>query len=80
MFKIDRHTNLKVHQLFFQEVVIKIEVKDNNVEHIKGFKKKTVTRWFFQIIKPKIHMKNLLKKEKNFARKHQKINKLKNRI
>ena len=32
----------------FLEVVIKIEVKDNNVEQaLRGFKKKTTKRWFF---------------------------------
>ena len=55
MKKINRHTNLKViTNIFFLEVVIKIEVKDNNVEQaLRVLKRKLQRDGFFKIIKLK---------------------------
>ena len=61
------------------EVVIKIEVKDNNVEQaLRVLKRKLQRDGFFKIIKLKnTYEKPSEKKEKNFARKHQKSKKVK---
>ena len=46
MNKINRHKIIKVLLNHFFEVVIKIEVKDNNIETFESFKKKATKRWF----------------------------------
>ena len=55
----------------FFEVVIKIEVKDNNVEQaLRVLKRKLQRDGFFKVIKLKILMKNHRKKEENTSRKY----------
>ena len=62
--------NLKVIINLFLEVLIKIEVKDNNVEQaLRVLKRKLQRDGFFKIIKLKIIMKNHLKKKKEFFKK-----------
>ena len=66
----------------FLEVIIKIEVKDNNVEQALRVLKK-LRDGFFKIIKLKNTYEKPSEKEKNTSRKHKrvkKLNKLKNRI
>ena len=46
MNKTNRHKLIKVITNHFLEVVIKIEVKDNNVEQALRVLKKTAKRWF----------------------------------
>ena len=68
------------------EVVIKIEVKDNNVEQaLRVLKEKTSERWFFlKLLNLKIIMKSHQKKKKRILQENikrvKKLNKLKNRI
>ena len=66
------------------EVVIKIEVKDNNVEQaLRVLKRKLQRDGFFKVIKLKILMKNLLKRKRILQeniKRVKKLNKLKNRI
>ena len=67
----NRHKLIKVITNSFFEVVIKIEVKDNNVEQaLRVLKRKLQRDGFFKVIKLKIHTKNLLKRKKNSSRKH----------
>ena len=60
------------------EVVIKIEVKDNNVEQKSRVLRETSKRWFFKIIKLKIIMKPSEKKRIEKYKESKKITK--NRI
>ena len=47
MNNLNRHKNIKVLSNLFLEVVIKIEVKDNNVEQaLRVLKRKSVRRFF----------------------------------
>ena len=66
------------------EVVIKIEVKDNNVEQaLRVLKRKLQRDGFFKIIKLKNNYEKPSEKKKNSSRKYKrvkKLNKLKNRI
>ena len=66
------------------EVVIKIEVKDNNVEQaLRVLKRKLQRDGFFKVIKLKILMKNHQKKKRILQeniKRVKKLNKLKNRI
>ena len=54
----------------FLEVVIKIEVKDNNVEQALRVLKESSRETAFKIISLKTTMKNRPKKEKNSTRKY----------
>jgi small subunit ribosomal protein S21 len=52
------------------EVVIKIEVKDNNIEQaLRVLKRKLQRDGFFKVIKLKILMKNLQKRKKEYSKK-----------
>ena len=66
------------------EDIIKIEVKDNNVEQALSFKKKTSARWFFKIIKLKNNYEKPSEKKKRIQQENikrvKKLNKLKNRF
>ena len=65
------------------EVVIKIEVKDNNVEQALRVLKKTPKGWLFKVIKLKNTYEKPSEKKKEFYKKiskELKLNKLKNRI
>ena len=54
MIKTNRHKNIKVLLTHFLEVVIKIEVKDNNVEQaLRVLKRKLQRDGFFKVIKLK---------------------------
>ena len=65
MNKINRHRNLKVITNPLLEVVIKIEVKDNNVEQaLRVLKRKLQRDGFFKIIKLKNTYENHLRKKK----------------
>ena len=80
MNKLDRQRNLKVILDRFLEVVIKIEVKDNNVEQaLRVLKRKLQRDGFFKVIKlkntyekPSEKKKKKKKKKKNSSRKYQK--------
>ena len=65
------------------EVVIKIKVKDNNVEQALRVLK-TSERWFFKIIKLKNNYEKPSEKKKRILQENikrvKKLNKLKNRI
>ena len=83
--KIDRHTKLKVITNVFLEVVIKIEVKDNNVEQaLRVLKRKLQRDGFFKIIKLKNTYEKPSEKKKRILQENikrvKKLNKLKNRI
>ena len=86
MNKINRHINLKVlTSAFFLEVVIKIEVKDNNVEQaLRVLKRKLQRDGFFKIIKLKNTYEKPSEKKKRILQENikrvKKLNKLKNRI
>ena len=70
MNEISRHKFIKVLFNHFLEVVIKIEVKDNNVEQaLRVLKRKLQRDGFFKVIKLKILMKNHQKKRKEFFKK-----------
>ena len=66
------------------EVVIKIEVKDNNVEQALRVLKKTSKRRFFKVIKLKNTYEKPSEKKKRILQENikrvKKLNKLKNRI
>ena len=66
------------------EVVIKIEVKDNNIEQALRVLKKTSKRWFFKVIKLKNTYEKPSEKKKEILQENikrvKKLNKLKNRI
>ena len=67
------------------EVVIKIEVKDNNIEQaLRVLKKKTSKGWIFKVIKLKNTYEKPSEKKKRILQENikrvKKLNKLKNRI
>ena len=85
MNKINRHRNLKVITNPLLEVVIKIEVKDNNVEQaLRVLKRKLQRDGFFKIIKLKNTYEKPSEKKKRILQENikrvKKLNKLKNRI
>ena len=76
---------LKCQLLIFWEVVIKIEVKDNNIEQaLRVLKRKLQRDGFFKIIKLKITYEKPSEKKKRIQQENikrvKKLNKLKNRI
>ena len=76
---------LKWYQTFFLEVVIKIEVKDNNVEQaLRVLKRKLQRDGFFKIVKMKDTYEKPSEKKKRILQENikrvKKLNKLKNRI
>ena len=77
--------NLKWYQIFFLEVVIKIEVKDNNIEQaLRVLKRKLQRDGFFKVIKLKNTYEKPSEKKKRILQENikrvKKLNKLKNRI
>ena len=75
----------KCYLSFFLEVVIKIEVKDNNVEQaLRVLKRKLQRDGFFKIIKLKNTYEKPSEKKKRILQENikrvKKLNKLKNRI
>ena len=85
MNNINRHIKLKVITNIFLEVVIKIEVKDNNVEQaLRVLKRKLQRDGFFKIIKLKNTYEKPSEKKKRILQENikrvKKLNKLKNRI
>ena len=76
---------IKWYHPFFLEVVIKIEVKDNNVEQaLRVLKRKLQRDGFFKIIKLKNTYEKPSEKKKRILQENikrvKKLNKLKNRI
>ena len=70
MNKLNRHKIIKVIITHIFEVVIKIEVKDNNVEQaLRVLKRKLQRDGFFKVIKLKTLMKSHLKRKKEFFKK-----------
>ena len=68
--KTYRHKILKMLTNHFLEVVIKIEVKDNNVEQaLRVLKRKLQRDGFFKIIKLKNTYESPLKKKREFCKK-----------
>ena len=85
MNKINRHKIIKVLIKLFLEVVIKIEVKDNNVEQaLRVLKENFKEMVFFKIIKLKNTYEKPSEKKKRILQENikrvKKLNKLKNRI
>ena len=85
MNKINRHKFIKVILTTFLEVVIKIEVKDNNVEQaLRVLKRKLQRDGFFKVIKLKNTYEKPSEKKKRILQENikrvKKLNKLKNRI
>ena len=84
MVKIHRHKNIKMLITHFFEVVIKIEVKDNNVEQaLRVLKRKLQRDGFFKVIKLKNTYEKPSEKKKILQeniKRVKKLNKLKNRI
>ena len=85
MLNIIRHKNIKVILKVFLEVIIKIEVKDNNVEQaLRVLKRKLQRDGFFKIIKLKNTYEKPSEKKKRILQENikrvKKLNKLKNRI
>ena len=83
MNKLNRHKFIKVLLNHFLEVVIKIEVKDNNVEQAWRILKENYKEMVFKVIKLKNFMKNHEKKKRILQeniKRVKKLNKLKNRI
>ena len=83
--KINRHKIIKVLLTLTFEVVIKIEVKDNNVEQaLRVLKRKLQRDGFFKIIKLKNTYEKPSEKKKRILQENikrvKKLNKLKNRI
>ena len=71
MIKTDRHKIIKMLITLFLEVVIKIEVKDNNVEQaLRVLKRKLQRDGFFKIIKLKNTYEKPSEKKKNSSRKY----------
>ena len=71
MNKINRHKFIKVLINHFLEVVIKIEVKDNNVEQaLRVLKRKLQRDGFFKVIKLKNTYEKPSEKKKNSSRKY----------
>ena len=86
MNKINRHKKIKVltYSLFL-EVVIKIEVKDNNIEQaLRVLKRKLQRDGFFKVIKLKNTYEKPSEKKKRILQENikrvKKLNKLKSRI
>ena len=76
---------LKCYLVVFLEVVIKIEVKDNNVEQaLRVLKRKLQRDGFFKIVKLKSNYEKPSEKKKRILQENikrvKKLNKLKNRI
>ena len=76
---------LKWYQAFFLEVVIKIEVKDNNIEQaLRVLKRKLQRDGFFKVVKLKSVYEKPSEKKKRILQENikrvKKLNKLKNRI
>ena len=70
MNKINRHNFIKVIVNHFFEVVIKIEVKDNNVEQaLRVLKRKLQRDGFFKVIKLKNTYEKPSEKKKEFFKK-----------
>ena len=68
---INRHEFIKVIRNHFLEVVIKIEVKDNNVEQaLRVLKRKLQRDGFFKVIKLKNTYEKPSEKKKESSRKH----------
>jgi small subunit ribosomal protein S21 len=86
MYLFNRHQNPKViSRFFFLEVVIKIEVKDNNIEQaLRVLKRKLQRDGFFKVIKLKNTYEKPSEKKKRILQENikrvKKLNKLKNRI
>ena len=85
MNKLNRHKFIKVLLTTFLEVVIKIEVKDNNVEQaLRVLKRKLQRDGFFKVIKLKNTYEKPSEKKKRILQENikrvKKLNKLKNRI
>ena len=85
MNKINRHKNIKMLTTRFLEVVIKIEVKDNNIEQaLRVLKRKLQRDGFFKVIKLKNTYEKPSEKKKRILQENikrvKKLNKLKNRI
>ena len=85
MNKFYRHKLQRCYQIFFLEVFIKIEVKDNNVEQaLRVLKRKLQRDGFFKIIKLKNTYEKPSEKKKRILQENikrvKKLNKLKNRI
>ena len=85
MDKYNRHKFIKVLFNRFFEVVIKIEVKDNNVEQaLRVLKRKLQRDGFFKVIKLKNTYEKPSEKKKRILQENikrvKKLNKLKNRI
>ena len=85
MNELNRHIKIKVLFTHFLEVVIKIEVKDNNVEQaLRVLKRKLQRDGFFKIIKLKNTYEKPSEKKKRILQENikrvKKLNKLKNRI
>ena len=71
MTKLNRHKFIKVIINSFLEVVIKIEVKDNNVEQaLRVLKRKLQRDGFFKVIKLKNTYEKPSEKRKNSSRKY----------
>ena len=82
--KIDK-INIWCQLIVFLEVVIKIEVKDNNVEQaLRVLKRKLQRDGFFKVIKLKNTYEKPSEKKKRILQENikrvKKLNKLKNRI
>ena len=76
---------LGANYYFFLEVIIKIEVKDNNVEQaLRVLKRKLQRDGFFKIVKLKSNYEKPSEKKKRILQENikrvKKLNKLKNRI
>ena len=70
MNKTNRHKNIKMLINHFLEVVIKIEVKDNNVEQaLRVLKRKLQRDGFFKVIKLKNTYEKPSGKKKEFFKK-----------
>ena len=70
MYKFYRHKIIKVLFTVFLEVLIKIEVKDNNVEQaLRVLKRKLQRDGFFKVIKLKNTYEKPSEKKKEFFRK-----------
>ena len=85
MNKINRHKFIKVISNHFLEVVIKIEVKDNNVEQaLRVLKRKLKEMVSLKVIKLKNTYEKPSEKKKRILQENikrvKKLNKLKNRI
>ena len=83
--KVQTKKNLNAIKSFFLEVVIKIEVKDNNVEQaLRVLKRKLQRDGFFKIIKLKDTYEKPSEKKKRILQENikrvKKLNKLKNRF